>query len=105
MTATKLTSHHGASNAGRLTNLSGTIATGAVSQSIQDENDYRRYFFFQNISTDVLWVDFGSTAVQDQPAIKIPPDGVLAYEGSYVPTDAVHVIGPNAGAKFVCKVG
>jgi hypothetical protein len=61
----------------------------------------------------VLWVNFGATAVQDQPSIALkactePGDGsggALIFEGSFVPTSTISIIGPTTGAKFTMKEG
>lgn len=83
---------------------SGTITTGGVAQTLLAAHPSPRYFFFQNISADTLWVRFNNqAATQDSPSIKVVSGATLVFEGSYVPGSAASVIGPNTGAKFVCK--
>ncbi|MEA3186219.1 MAG: hypothetical protein QOD99_49 [Chthoniobacter sp.] len=83
---------------------SGTIVSGGTSQVLEGATSQRRYFLFQNISADTLWLNFGTAAVQDAPSIKIIAGASIVFESSYVPPDAVYLIGPTTGAKFVCKV-
>lgn len=90
---------------GAITNRSGTITVGGASQVLAAANATRNYLFIQNISTDVLWVDFGVAAVQDQPAVKLCPESVFVMEGGFVSTDSINIIGPTTGAKFVAKEG
>jgi hypothetical protein len=90
---------------GAITNRSGTITAGGASQTLAAANATRSYFFIQNISTDVLWIDFGVAAVQDQPSIKLCPEATFVMEGGFVSTDAINIIGPTTGAKFVAKEG
>lgn len=90
---------------GAITNRSGTITLGGTSQTLAAANAARSYFFVQNISTDVLWIDFGVAAVQDQPSVKLCPEATFVMEGGFVSTDAINIIGPTTGAKFVAKEG
>jgi hypothetical protein len=85
-----------------LQDASGTITAGGTSQQLVPSNNSPRYFLFQNISSDTLWISNGIAAVQDKPSIRIISGA--SYEPlGYVPADAWYVIGPTAGAKFVCK--
>ena len=98
---------------GTLTDRSGSITLGGSAQQIAAANAARRYLLIQNISTTALWVNIGATAVQDQPSITLQAcaaagdgsGGVLTFEGSFVPTALVSIIGPTTGAKFVAKEG
>jgi len=90
---------------GAVADRSGTITTGGASQTLAPANATRSYFFVQNISTDVLWVNFGVAAVQDQPSIKLCPGSNFVMEGFFSSTDSINIIGPTTGAKFVAKEG
>jgi len=90
---------------GTLTDLSGSIAAGNTAQPLAVANPSRNYFFVQNISSDTLWIDFGTTAVQDQPSVKLSPTAVFTMEGSFISTDDISIIGSTTGAKFVAKEG
>jgi hypothetical protein len=90
---------------GAITNKSGTITLGGTSQLLAAGNTTRSYFFVQNISSDVLWIDFDVAAVQDQPSIKLLPAATFVMESGFVSTDSITIIGPTTGAKFVAKEG
>ncbi len=90
---------------GALTDGSGTIAAGGVSQAVFALNAARRYFFFQNLSADVLWINFGVAAAATQPSIAVPVGGSFAMEGSFVSTQAINVIGATIGDAFTAKQG
>lgn len=97
----------------QITDRSGTITTGATAQTIAAANATRRYLLIANVSDIVLWVNFGATAVADQPSIPLKAcaaagdgsGGSIVFEGSYVPSDLVSLIGATTGKKFVCKEG
>lgn len=93
------------SSTGSLTNRSGSITAGGTSQQLAAANGSRKYLFIQNISTDTLWFDFGVTAVQDQPSLKLLPEASFAMEAGFISTQVVNIIGPTTGAKFVAKEG
>lgn len=88
---------------GTLTNASGSIAVGATSQAVAAALATRRYFLFQNISTETMWINFGVAAVADQPSIAILPQASFVMEGYFVSTEAVNVISATAGSKYVAK--
>lgn len=88
---------------GALTNRSGSITTGGTSQQVAAGLATRKYFFFQNISSETMWINFTSAAVADQPSISILPNGVFIMEGFFVSTEAINVISATTGSKFVSK--
>lgn len=90
---------------GAITNRSGTITSGGASQILAAANATRSYFFIQNISTNILWINFGVAAAQDSPSIKLLPESTFVMEGGFVSIDSVTIIGPTTGAKFVAKEG
>lgn len=90
---------------GTLTNGSGSITTGGTSQQIFASKSDRRYLLIQNISTENLWFNFGTAAVQDQPSIKLLPNASFVMESNFVDTQAVNIIGATTGSKFVAKEG
>lgn len=83
------------------TDNSGSITLGATAQTVAAANARRSYFFFLNISDTDMWLNFGATAVADQPSIKILAGGF--YEPLVVPLNLVSVICATTGKKFVCK--
>lgn len=90
---------------GALTDKSGTIAAGAVSQVLAAALATRRYIFVQNISGDKLWIDFGVAAVQDTPSIPLDPGDAFVMETNFISNQSVNIIGPTTGQKFVAKEG
>lgn len=88
-----------------LTNRSSSITTGGTSQELAAANTTRRYLLIQNISSENLWVNFGTTAVADQPSIRLSSGGDLVFEGTFVPTQAVNIVGATTGSKYVAKEG
>ena len=88
---------------GSLTNRSGSMATGAVSQAVAAALSTRKYFYFQNISTETMWINFGTAAVQDQPSLEILPHASFVMEGFFVSTEAINVISATTGSKYVAK--
>lgn len=97
-----------------LTNKSGTIATGGTAQPLAAANTARRYLIVQNLSTDVLWVnEIGGTAAVGQPNLALKACGTandgtggsLVFEGSFVPTGAVSILGATTGSAFSAREG
>lgn len=99
--------------AGTLTDRSGSIAAGDAAQDLAAANPNRRYLLIQNVSDTVLWVNFGTTAVKDQPSYHLKAcgtaadgtGGVLEFNGPFCPTGVVSIIGASTGKKFVAKEG
>lgn len=82
---------------------SGTITLGGTAQTIATVNRGRRYFLLQNVSSGTLWLNVDVTAVQTQPSIKLLPDDVLIWEGTFVPAGAISLIGATTGQAFTAK--
>lgn len=93
------------SNEGFTTDHSGEITTGGASQEVMPANSNRDYLLIQNVSAENLWVNLGADANADQPSIKLVPDGHMEYEGSWVPSDDVHIFGASTGSSFTAKEG
>lgn len=99
--------------AGSFTDRSGTVTSGGTAQQVAAANSTRRYLVILNLSTTVLWVNFGVTAVADQPSIPLAAatsdggadGGGIVFESSFVPSGLVSLIGATTGKKFVCKEG
>lgn len=88
---------------GTLTDGSGTITTGGVAQQIFASNSAREYFFIQNNGGQALWINFGTTAVQNQPSIRIDPGSSYESPSHFVSNESVSVIGPTTGQTFTAK--
>ncbi len=88
-----------------ITNLSGTITTGGVSQSLDVANAERRFFLFQNLSSGDLWVRMnGATAAPNQPSVRFAAGAVMLMDNG-VPNGAMGVYGATAGQAFTCLSG
>lgn len=91
---------------GALTDRSGTIAAAATSQQIAAANGARRYLRVQNLDAVAdLWVNLGAAANAGAGSLRLAPGAVLTFDGSFVPTQAVNVLGATAGAAFTAKEG
>jgi hypothetical protein len=88
-----------------LTDRSGSLSGHSSPQAVAIANPDRQYFFFQNISDETLWIDFGTTATEDSPSIRIAAGGSFVMEGSFVSTDSISVIGATSSKKYVAKEG
>lgn len=90
---------------GAFIDRSGTITLGGTAQTLAAANVNRVYLFIQNVANDGdMWVNFGTTAVQNQPSIKLVPTASLELSKSdFVSTESVSIIGPTTGATFTAK--
>jgi len=88
---------------GLITDRSGTTAQANVSQQLAAANVNRAYLIIQNLSSAVLWVNFEQPATAGRPSLKVPPDGALSFEGGWVPTGQVNVLGGAAAQDFTAK--
>lgn len=86
-------------------NASHLIAATGVSQVLINEAADRAYFFFQNLSLNAMWVNFGAVATAATPSIKVPAGAILEFgEGDFCPGDAAAVLG-TINDTYCCKVG
>jgi len=90
---------------GALTDGSGSLAAGSVSQQIFAANANRKYLTVQNISAIDLYVNIGAAATIDSNSVKLLPNGSVTFETNFIPTSNVTIIGTALGAKFVAKEG
>jgi len=86
-----------------LTDRSGTITSGGSAQTIAAANASRKYLLFQNNSDIDMWINFGVTAVANQPSIKIVAGGYYENPAHFCPSGLVSVIGATTGKTFTCK--
>lgn len=91
------------SSSGALTDGSDTITTGGVSQQIFAAKTGRKYFFFENVSSGDLWINFGGAATVAQPSIKVVANGSFVMECMFISDQAIHVIGATTGQEFSAK--
>lgn len=96
---------------GSLTDRSGSITTGGTAQQIAATNAARRYLFICNTSTEILHVNFGATATSANSyplaaaANAGEAGGSLTFEGSFIPSGLVSILGATTGSTFVAKEG
>jgi hypothetical protein len=91
---------------GPLADHSGTITIAGTAQTIMVANAERNYLLIQNQhATADLWVDFGKKAVQGQPSIRLPAGANIVFEDSFIPTNAVSVVGGTLSQPFTAKEG
>lgn len=88
---------------GTPTDRSGTIASGGVAQQVAAANAARRWFLFQNNSDTDCWINFGVTAVANQPSIKIVAGQSYENPPQFCPVGLISVIGATTGKTFTCK--
>lgn len=96
---------------GAVTDRSGSIAAGATAQTLATSNAARRYLVIQNLATETLWVNFGVTAVADQPSIALRAcavagdgsGGSITYDAGFAPPSLVSIIGATTGSKYAAK--
>jgi hypothetical protein len=92
--------------AGALTDRSGTITVGGTAQTLAAANSVRKYLLIQNNSTGALWVNFGAAAVQGQPSIQLAANGgSLVMEAGFVSNQSVSIIGATTGQAYSAKEG
>lgn len=82
---------------------SGAVTTGGVAQTACAANEARVYLLLQNVSAYDMWANFGVDAIANAPSIKLPPNGAIVFEGSFVPQDTVSIYCASTGAKYVIK--
>lgn len=91
---------------GSITDRSGTIAVGATSQLLMPANINRKLLVVQNNSTGALWVIFGAgPATQGQPSYQLAAGATLQIDSTWIPRDAMYIIGATAGAAFTAWEG
>ena len=86
---------------GTLANGSGSITLGGTAQNAMAANSSRVGFMIQNISAGDLWINTLTTAVADQPSIKVAPGQLYETPLTMPCTGAVSIIGATTGQKFV----
>lgn len=88
---------------GSVTDRSGTITLGGTAQSLMLANATRKYLLIQNTGDKNLWFNFTTTAVQDQPSLKLLPNASFVMEGVFISTEAISIIGATTGKSFTSK--
>jgi hypothetical protein len=88
-----------------LTDGSSSTNAGNTSQQIFAANPNRKYLFIQNNSNSVLWINFTTAATTSQPSIQLVATASLIFEGNFVPSEAVNIIGASSNLGFTAKQG
>jgi hypothetical protein len=85
---------------------SGTITTANTVQQVLGWSP-KRYIFFQNLSSSVMYIGLGNTILPGNGtagSILIPPyGGSYTVDGTYCSADLLFVYCQTAGAAFTCK--
>lgn len=90
---------------GTMVDGSGSITSGGTAEALFAAKKDRKYLLVQNLHASAdLWIDFdGTTAVEDQPSVKMEAGATYILEGPYCPNGAISVIGGTTGQKFTAK--
>lgn len=89
---------------GTLTNRSGTTSgTANTSTEIIPANANRKYLIIQNVSSAIIWINFGGAATTSQPSFQLSIGATFAMEGNFVSTEAVHAISSKSSMGFTAK--
>lgn len=87
-----------------VTDRSGTIAVGGVSQQVCAREPQRAYATIQNISSGDLWLNTTDPAAIDTPgSFRLPPGSVWTEEGNFVTVETINIIGATAGQAYTAK--
>ena len=91
-------------NSSVLTDRSGTLTAGAVAQQLAPANLSRTYLLIQNEhATEVMWINFTTTAVQSQPSLQIAALATFVMETAAASTEVISVIATTIGHPWSAK--
>ena len=88
---------------GIVKDASGTITSGGSPQTALAANTGRKFLLIQNPTTaaEDLWFSLtGAAAVDAAGSLSLAAGGAMSFEGDFVPSNAVSVIGATTGHKF-----
>lgn len=86
-----------------VTDRSGTITAGGTAQVLMPANPNRFGYSVQNNSSGDLWISEITTAVANQPSLKIPAGALYECPWYYVPVTAISIIGATTGQAFCAR--
>lgn len=89
--------------AGAITNRSATVT--ATSAIVVPANATRKYLLIQNLGSNVVWIDFNTTAVAASPSIRLQSSDIYIMEGSFISNDAIHARTTSGSSTVVIKEG
>ena len=82
------------------TNRSGTITTGGAAQVAMAALSTRKAYFFQNVSSEIMWGSFtGTAAPNTSGSFPISPNGIIRST-QVCETTALSIYGATTGQKF-----
>lgn len=99
---------------GALTNRSGTIAVAGQSQTLAPANPNRNFLQIISLTViDTLWIGYGVAATAGQPSVPLAPaaaansygGGSLEFDGTFIPTDEIFILGATVGDAFTAWEG
>ncbi|MNM27075.1 hypothetical protein D3C81_375580 [compost metagenome] len=79
--------------------LNGSITTGGSYQEVIPANTARKFLMIQNISDADLWWSFTNVPATGTGFLLKTGESVR-FDGSFIPSDAVNIIGATTGKKF-----
>lgn len=91
---------------GKITDLSGTIATGGTAQALVAANELRRGYSVMNLSSGNLFInDVGGTAVSTLTgaSITIIPGALYESPRDQRPTQAISILGATTAQAFAAR--
>ena len=82
------------------TNRSGSITTGGVAQTVMAALSTRKGYFFQNISSEIMWGSWvGTAAPSTAGSFPIAPNGIIRNTAP-CETTALSIYGATTGKVF-----
>ena len=82
------------------TNRSGSITTGGAAQVAMEALSTRKAYFFQNISSEIMWGSFTGTAAPNAAgSFPIQPNGIIRST-QVCETTALSIYGATTGKVF-----
>lgn len=90
---------------GNITTRSSTITTGGTSQQVAASNTSRKYFAIQNISDTDMYLGVGYTPTTTTGILLTKSGGGLAFESTFIPTQAINILCATTGKAFVAWEG
>lgn len=88
---------------GIVKDASDTITAGGTAQEALAANSGRKFLMIQNPTTasEDLWFSLtGTAAVDTEGSYSLAAGGAMAFEGPFLPSNAVSVIAATTGHKF-----
>lgn len=84
---------------GYVTDLSGTLTSGGVAQSLAAANPARKYLLIQapSSNTEPIFIRFTGTATQTQVSMRLDPGDAYENAGAFIITQAVSWIAATTG--------